>query len=346
MGIDKVFVGMVRETMTSAITLLRRGLFFCCIASAIAGSATAQARRTKRPSPPDWSAVENALGRTGTRNPGDVLRVSFPRSDLVVVLSGVTLKPALALGSWVAFRRISDHVMVMGDLVLLEDEVTSVMASLQQNGVDLTALHNHLPGESPRVMYMHIEAIGNGERIARAVRTALEFTNTPLGAPTAAAPRPAPTPTPTTAVTAAAVPAQFDTAAVVKAIGVSGKMNGGVYQLSVPRRELICAEGQEIPPAMGVATAINFQPTAGGKAATTGDFVLLGGEVNPVLWTLAENGIRVTAIHGHMLNEQPRLFFVHFWAVDDAAKLARGLRSALDRTNRRPRSPKTRPCHR
>jgi hypothetical protein len=332
--------------MTSAITLFHRGLLFCCVASAIADSAAAQSKRTRKPSPPDWSAVENALGRKGTRNPGDVLRVSFPRSDLTVVLGGVTLKPALALGSWVAFRRISDHVMVMGDLVLLEDEVTSVMASLQQNGVDLTALHNHLPGESPRVMYMHIEAIGNAERIARAVRTALEFTNTPLGAPAPAAPRPAPTPTPTTVVTAVVVPAQIDTAAVDKVIGVSGKVNGGVYQLSVPRRELICAEGQEIPPAMGVATAINFQPTGGGKAATTGDFVLLGGEVNPVLWTLAENGIRVTAIHGHMLNEQPRLFFVHFWAVDDAAKLARGLRSALDRTNRRPRSPKTRPCHR
>jgi Domain of Unknown Function (DUF1259) len=330
--------------MISAITVLRRGLLFCCVAAAIANAAAAQSRRPRLPPPADWTVVENALGRKGTRNPGDVLRVSFPRSDLTVVLSGVTLKPALALGSWVAFRRISDHVMVMGDLVLLEDEVTSVMASLQQNGVDLTALHNHLPGESPRVMYMHIEAIGNAERIARAVRTALEFTNTPLGAAVPAAPRPAPAPT--AAVTAPVVPAQIDTAAVAKAIGITGKTNGGVYQISVPRRELICAEGQEIPPAMGVATAINFQPTSGGKAATTGDFVLLGGEVNPVLWTLAENGIRVTAIHSHMLNEQPRLFFVHFWAVDDAAKLARGLRSALDRTNRRPRSPKTRPCHR
>jgi len=324
--------------MSSAVTFLGRALLVWGVASAIAGSADAQARRTRRPSSPDWSAVENALGRKGTPNPGGVIKFSFPRSDLNVVVNGVTLKPALALGSWVAFQRIADHAMVMGDLVLLEGEVTTVMASLQQNGVDQTALHNHLLGESPRVMYMHIRAIGNAERIAKAVRTALEFTNTPLGSPTSATPTPTPMPMP--------MPIDFDTATVVKALGVTGKMNGGVYQISVPRREKICDEGQEIPPAMGVATAINFQPTAEGKAAITGDFVLLGREVNPVLWTLSENGIEVTAIHSHMIDEQPRLFFMHFWANDDAAKLARGLRAALDRTNRRVRSSKARRCHR
>ncbi len=318
--------------MSSAVTFFCRALLVWGFASAIAGSADAQARRTKRPSSPDWSAVENALGRKGTPNPGGVVRFSFPRSDLSVVVNGVTLKPALALGSWVAFQRIADHAMVMGDLVLLESEVTTVMASLQQNGVDQTALHNHLLGESPRVMYMHIRAIGNAERIAKAVRTALEFTNTPLGPP--ASPTPAP------------IAFDLDTATVAKALGVTGKVNGGVYQLSVPRRERICDEGQEVPPSMGVATAINFQFTGGGKAAITGDFVLLGKEVNPVLWTLSENGIEVTAIHSHMIDEQPRLFFMHFWANDDAAKLARGLRAALDRTNRRGRSSKARPCHR
>jgi hypothetical protein len=329
--------------MNSAVVFLGRVLLVSGVASGIAGSAAAQAKRTKRPSLPDWSAVENALGRKGTRNPGDVIRFSFPRSDLNVTLSAVTLKPALALGSWVAFKRIADHAMVMGDLVLLQDEVTAVMGSLQQNGVDQTALHNHLLGESPRVMYMHIRAIGNAERIAKAVRTALEFTNTPLGPPT---PTPTPTPTPVVPAAPAPPPALFDTAAVVKALGVTGKMTGGVYQLSVPRRERICDEGQEIPPTMGVATAINFQPTGGGRAAITGDLVLLGGEVNPVLWTLSENGIGVTAIHSHMTGEQPRLFFMHFWAIDDAAKLARGLRAALDRTNRRVSSSKPRPCHR
>jgi hypothetical protein len=308
----------------------------------LASSAAAQARRTGRSTALDWSVVENALGRKGMPSPGGVIRVSFPRSDLNVVVHGITLKPALALGSWVAFKRIADHAMVMGDLVLLEGEVTTVMASLQQNGVDQTALHNHLLGESPRVMYMHIHAIGNAERIAKAVRTALEFTNTPLGPPAPSSPAPAPTST----VPQTPVAITFDSATVAKTLGVTGKMNGGVYQLSVPRRERICEEGQEILPAMGVATAINFQPMIGGKAATTGDFVLLGREVNPVLWTLNENGIEVTAIHSHMTDEQPRLYFMHFWAVDDASKLARGLRAALDRTNRRIPSSKARPCKR
>jgi hypothetical protein len=325
--------------MSSAVALRRPALLACCAAVfALAGDAAAQAKRIKKPPAPDWSVVETALGRKGTPSPGGVVRFSFPRSDLNVVVHGLALKPALALGSWVAFRHIADHAMVMGDLVLLEAEVTTVMASLQQNGVDQTALHNHLLGESPRVMYMHIHAIGNAERIARAVRTALEFTTTPLGA---AASVPAVTPTSTLPPT----PIAFDTAMVAKTIGVNGKTNGGVYQLSVPRRERICDEGQEIPPAMGVATAMNFQPTVGGKAAITGDFVLLGKEVNPVLWTLSENGIEVTAIHSHMIDEQPRLYFMHFWAVDDAAKLARGLRAALDRTNRRVPT-KMRPCKR
>jgi hypothetical protein len=322
--------------MRYSVGLPRRGLLILFIASTIAEGAAAQSRRTRQPPAPDWTSVENALGRKGTPSAGGVTRFSFPRSDLNVVLHGITLKPALALGSWVAFKRIADHAMVMGDLVLLEGEVTTVMASLQQNGVDQTALHNHLLGESPRVMYMHIHAIGNAERIAKAVRSALEFTTTPLGAPGSTSPTP----------TVAAIPIALDTTTLAKTLGVPGKMNGGVYQLTIPRRERICDEAQEISPAMGVATAINFQPTVAGKAAITGDFVLLGKEVNPVLWTLSENGIEVTAIHSHMTDEQPRLYFMHFWAVDDAGKLARGLRAALDRTNRRVPTSSPRPCKR
>lgn len=300
-------------------------LLSCGIAISIAGTVGAQTRSAAA-SARYWKTVEDALGRKGVPSPRDVIRFGFPRSDLRVVLDGVTLNPALALGSWVAFRRIGDHVMVMGDLVLLDDEVTSVMASLQQNGIEQTALHNHLLDESPRVMYMHIRAIGNPARIARALKTALEFTQTPLGAPAAAPPTAPPT----------APPAfDLDTAAIAKVMGVRGRVSGGVYQLSVPRREKILEEKMEVTPAMGVATAINFQSIGEGRAAITGDFVLLGREVNPVIWALSENGIAVTAIHSHMLNEQPRLFFLHFWAIDDGVKLARGLRAALDRTRRR-----------
>jgi len=272
------------------------------------------------------AAIEDALGRKGTPFPGAVLKFGFPRGDLHVVANGVTLRPAFALGSWVAFQRVGDHAMVMGDLVLVEGEVESVMASLQQNGVEQTALHNHLLGESPRVMYMHIHAIGNPTRIAKAIRTALEFTGTPLAAPTAV---------PTSPI-AAIPPMDLDTAAIAAALGAHGNVNGGVYQVSVPRREKIKEEKHEIPPSMGISTAINFQSTGAGKAAITGDFVLLGREVNPVLWTLAEGGIQVTAIHTHMLLEEPRLFFMHFWANDDAIKLARGLRAALARTGSKP----------
>ena len=311
--------------MISAARFSARVLLTCGIATALAGGAAAQTTPTAAQTARYWKPVEDALGRKGTPNPGGVLKFSFPRSDLRVVLNGVILKPALALGTWVAFKRIGDHVMVMGDVVLLDSEVASVMGSLQQNGVEQTALHNHLLRESPRVMYMHIRATGNAVRIAKAVRTALEFTQTPL-APAPAAPA---------AATAAPAALDLDTAAIAKVLGVRGKVNGGVYQLTFPRREKIRQEKMDIPPAMGIATAINFQSTGAGKAVVTGDFVLLGREVNPVIWALGENGIEVTAIHSHMIGEEPRLFFMHFWANDDVGKLARGLRAALERTRAR-----------
>jgi hypothetical protein len=250
--------------------------------------------------------------------PGNVIKFSFPRSDLSVSVGSVTLKPALALGGWVAFKEIAGgQAMAMGDLVLTEDEVSPVMAALQAGSVEETALHNHVLKESPRVMYMHIMAQGDPTRIARAIHEALRQSKTPLG--------PASPPSATSA-------ADLDTAGIARALGVTGRLNGVVYQVTVPRSEKITEMGTEVLPSMGVATAINFQPTGGGKAAITGDFVLRGSEVNPVIRALHENGIEVTAVHSHMLDEEPRLFFMHFWANDDAVRLARGLRVALGRT--------------
>jgi hypothetical protein len=310
--------------------IFARVVITACLVMVFSDTGTAQAASSRF-----WKPVEDALGRKGTTNPGSVLKFSFPRSDLRVVLRGVVLKPSLALGSWVAFKRVGDHVMMMGDLVLLDGEVVSVLGSLQQNGVEQTAVHNHLLNESPRVMYMHIRAIGNAGRIARAVRTALEFTQTPLGPVTAAPVAPAPAAQPGAPTPAAATAPELDTDAIARIFGVRGKMNAGVYQLSIPRREKILEEKMEIPASLGIATAINFQVTGAGKAAVTGDFVLLGREVNPVIWSLIENGIEVTAIHSHMLNEQPRLFFLHFWANDDVSKIAQGLKTALERTKSR-----------
>ena len=240
-------------------------------------------------------------------------------NDLQVTAGGVQIKPALALGSWVAFKKAGDTTMVMGDLVLTEDEVLPVMTKLQEGGVQQTALHNHLLHENPRVMYMHIFATGDAVKIAKAIHDALALSKTPFIAPAGGGGQ--------------NQDLGIDTKQLDQIMGQSGKVNGGVYQFSVPRGEKIMDGAMEVPPAMGVATAINFQPTGAGRAAITGDFVLIASEVNPVIKALRDNGIEVTALHSHMLNEAPRLFFMHFWANDDAQKLARGLRAALDKMN-------------
>jgi hypothetical protein len=249
--------------------------------------------------------------------PGDVIRFGMPRTDLHVVLGGVDIKAGLALGSWAAFKRDGSGAMVMGDLVLTEDEVEPVMMRLQEGGIHESAVHNHLIGETPHVVYMHIASHGDAVPMAKAIHDAVALTKTP-------APDSAP----------AAQPAEmgFDQKQVEQILGHTGKVNGGVLQIGVPRAETITDSGMTVPPSMGVATALNFQPTGNGKAAITGDFVLLGTEVNPVIKALRHNGIAVTALHSHMLMEEPRLFFMHFWANDDAVKLAKGLRAALDNT--------------
>jgi len=301
------------------IRVARRAAALAFLAWATAAPATAQEP------PKAWAGVDSAIGRLGTSQPGDVRKYSFPRSDLRVTVGEVALKPALALGSWVAFKQTSgSEVVAMGDLVLLEGEVGPVIGKLQSLGVEQTALHNHLQQESPSVMYLHIQAHGDRVKIAEAVRAALALTKTPA---------------PPSSATAQAAPLELDTVKLASALGYGGKVNGGVYQVSVPRAEPVRMNDTEIPPSMGVATALNFQPTGGGKAAITGDFVLTANEVSPVIRSLREGGVAVTALHSHMLGEEPRLFFMHFWANDDALKLARTLHAALGHTKVRPPNP-------
>ena len=265
----------------------------------------------------DWQKVDDAFGRKAAAVAGDAHRYGFPRTDLNVTLDGVTIKPALALGGWVAFKPMNGDAMVMGDLVLLETEINPVITTLIENGIEITALHNHLLRANPATFYLHIGGMGDPVKLATALRTALAQSRTPLAAPTASTPP----------------PIELDTAQLDQIIGVKGQANGGVYQFGVPRRDSITQEGAPLTPPgpLGMATGIGFQPTGGGKAAITGDFVLTADEVNPVIKALRANGIEVTALHSHMLDEQPRLFFMHFWANDDAIKLAHGLRSALDK---------------
>jgi uncharacterized protein DUF1259 len=266
----------------------------------------------------DWQKVDETFGRKAAVN-GDVHRYGFPRTDLSVTLDGVTIKPALALGGWVAFKPAHGGVMAMGDLVLLETEINPVMLKLIEGGMEITAVHNHVLRANPATFYMHVGGHGDPVKMAEIIRDALSASKTPLA----------------TTVGAASPPAvDLDTAQLDQIIGVKGQNNGGVYQFAVPRRDPISEGGMQLAPVgpMGVAEAIGFQPTGGGKAAITGDFVLTADEVNPVIKALRSNGIEVTALHSHMLDEQPRLFFCHFWANDDALKLAKGLRAALDKT--------------
>lgn len=267
---------------------------------------------------PNWNAVAQALGKPGSELPGGVYRVALPRTDLKVTLDGVAIKPALALGSWLAFQAMGDDAMVMGDLVLTQEEVNPVMKRLAEGGIEITALHNHLLRAEPATMYMHVDGHGDPVKLAEALHAALVLSKTPLGQ---------------TSAPAAPQTVDLDTAALDKALGRAGKANGGVYQFTIPRAETLMDGGMAIPVSMGTGIAINFQPTGNGKAAITGDFVLIGSEVNPVLRALRENGIEVTAVHNHMLDDQPRLFFMHFWANDDAVRLAGGLRAALDKMN-------------
>jgi hypothetical protein len=265
----------------------------------------------------DWKKVDTALGKTAAVS-GEVHRYGLPRSDLHVTLDGVAIKPALALGGWVAFAPVHGEAMVMGDLVLLDSEITPVMTKLLEGGLDITAVHNHILRAQPATFYMHVGGHGDPEKMAAIIRSALSASKTPFDPP---------------ATTATAPPAvDLDTAKLDQIIGVKGNAVGGVYQFGVPRREPATESGMPVSGPLGGANAINFQPTGSGKAAITGDFLVTGNEVNPLIRALRAGDIEVTAIHSHMLDEQPRMFFIHFWANDDAEKLARNVRTALEAT--------------
>lgn len=281
----------------------------------LAGLAVAVALTAPASAEPDWKAVAQALGKEGAVQPGGVYRVGLPRTDLKVKLDGVDIKAGLAFGSWLAFMPMGNEAMVMGDLVLTGDEVNPVMKKLLEGGIDITALHNHLLRSEPATMYMHVAAHGDPLKLATALHDGLVLSKTPMGAAPAAQPQ----------------SLDLDAAAIDAAMGFKGKANGAIYQFSIPRADPVQDEGMVVPEAMGSAIAVNFQGTGGGKAAIAGDLVLVASEVNPVLRALRMNGIEVTAVHNHMLDDQPHLFFMHFWANDDAAKLAKGMHAALDK---------------
>ncbi len=268
----------------------------------------------------DWTGVEKVFGRKGTIQEG-VWKIAFPRSDLKVKVGDFSINPGLALSSWVGIIKAGDrsmemgeNFMMMGDLVCLEKEVSPVISKIVSSGLRVAALHNHLIGERPAIKYIHFSGQGEAVKLAEEIKSVLSVTGTPLSA-----------------FMAKTETVQPDWSKVEAVLG-AGKHNGNLLQYNFPRREKLTESGMEMPASIGMATGINFQ-MQGSKAAITGDFVLLADEVNPVVKALSENGILVTAIHNHMLYDNPRLFMMHFWAVNDPATLAKGLKEALGKTN-------------
>jgi len=261
----------------------------------------------------DSTALNNVFGKKGTVT-NNVYKISYPRSDLKVKVGNFLVAPGLALGTWVGIINMGDHAMMMGDLVLLDAEVPKVINKLVEENLEVTAIHNHLINEIPAVKYVHYHGEGNATELAQKIKAVLQVTATPLSFSSA--------------------PAQtqnIDWSKVTAILG-TGKQNGKLLQYAFPRNEKLTESGMEMPPSMGMATSVNFQMD-GNKAAVTGDFVLLADEVNPVVKALTENGITPTAIHTHMLHDEPHLFMMHFWAIDNPEKLAQGLKTALDKTN-------------
>jgi hypothetical protein len=287
--------------------LIRRGLILMAIL-AVAVGVSAQGL--------DTAKLDEALGRSGQKT-GDVYKFGFPRTDLHVSVHGLAIRPGLALGSWAAFLGTDNDAMVMGDLVLLEDELNPVMKKLRASGFEISAVHNHLIEETPHILYMHYMGHGPAAQLATSLRAALAVSKTPLDKPAAA--------------TDAAPPAWVKD--VEDNVGRKGTFRGGVLSYGVPRADSIVVGGMTIPPAAGVAEAINFQAGDSGTVATTGDFVLTAEEVNPVLSELQSHDILVTALHSHMLTEQPRLFFMHFWAVGTPESVGKGIAAALKRVS-------------
>src|SRR5215204_2802712 len=294
------------------------GLFVALLSIAGLGHSEAAASRQGN----DWTSVEQALGMSGQMMPGEVFRVGMPRTDLRVTVENVPVKAGFALGSYAAFKQVGPEpteAMVMGDLVLLDEEIPGVMSGLFDAGLQVSAVHNHLNQVAPHVMYMHFMGHGDAVQLAQGLRQALAASGTPLGSASA---------------TPSSTPSGMDTAEIETILGRPGRSLGNeVFQVAIPRAETITEQGMELLPAMGVATVLNFQPTGDEAVATTGDFVLIGSEVNRVASTLRQNGIEVTALHNHGLGDEPRLFYMHFWANGDPRQLANALRAALEQTS-------------
>lgn len=263
----------------------------------------------------NWDEVGEAIGKEGERKEDDVYKIEFPRTDLEVSAQDVEIEPALALGSWVGFTQMNEsETLLLGDLVLTEDEYNQALSTLQEGGIQQTAIHKHLPDLSTPLWWTHIEGIGDPVELAQTINDALAETDTPMEE----------------SGDSEEADLALDTDQLDEIIGHEGEVDSGVYKYSIGLDQSVTTEGVEVPTSMGTATVLGFQPLGDGQAAINGDFAMIADEVNPVIRALRENGIQAVSLHNHMLEEEPQLFFMHFWATDDATTLAEGLRAALD----------------
>jgi hypothetical protein len=336
-GIDRLSVGSrssrrLLVAVSAALALILAG---CGNNSATSSSATSSAGSTSSSSggagtgnhqplttaESDWKPVADILGRTGKFGDNNtVYRIPLVRNDLQVVTQGVAISPGLALGGYMGFAKYADGTMMMGDLIVTEAELQKVTDTLQAHGIEQTALHKHLLEQSPPVWWTHIHAMGDPTQLAQGLKAALDATAIP----------------PATAAPAQQPPVDLDTAGIDAALGRKGSADSGLYKYTMSRQDTITDGGHVVPPTFGVTTTINFQPVGGGKAAINGDFVMTGPEVQKVFKALRAGGIALVELHNHSLTDDPRLFYAHYWAVDDAVTLAKALRPALDATNLKP----------
>jgi hypothetical protein len=274
--------------------------------------------------PTDYKGVLETLGRQGDFKDG-VLKVNVPRSDIKIAVAGVATPTPFGFGGWVAFTHAGDAGqmdVVMGDLVLTEDEVSPVMSALLDNGFEVTALHNHFFWESPRMFYMHVHAHGKAADLATKLKPALAL----IGRSATSAP---------SGGSATAIDGKLDTAALVKAVGHPGEQNGAVYKITIGRPDLNVREmGAAINARMGLNTWAAFYGSDA-DAVVAGDVAMLEPEVQPVLKALRSNGLDVVAIHHHMIGSDPVIIFLHYWGRGAAAKLAAGVKAAIDQTGPR-----------
>jgi Domain of Unknown Function (DUF1259) len=267
--------------------------------------------------PAPYTDVLTVLGRQGDFK-ANVLKVNIPRNDLKVTVAGVTTPTPFGFGGWIAMTKGTGGMEVMmGDLVLTQDQVNPVMSALLDNGLQVTALHNHFLWDEPHVFFMHVHGSGTAADLAKKVKPALDLITK---APGSAAAAPA----------APAAPADLDTAKLAQIVGQPGEQTGAVYKITIGRDDLKLTEmGAAINARMGLNTWAAFVGT-NDKAAIAGDVAMLASEVQPVLKALRKNGLDVVSIHQHMIGTQPMIYFLHYWGAGPADKLAAGFKAALD----------------